>query len=126
MGRLDNATQTYNKQVMKVYAAKSYKDLPWRQNCQTGELPPVIKILVNIPEYAPTVPQDDSYEQLGLSGSFFENQNFPSTAGTVKMNHCLSLPLLRGSRNPPDIPYGTPLLLLMPTNKIEEGYLIYI
>ena len=68
----------------------------------------------------------DSYEQLGLSGSFFENQNFPSTAGTVKMNHCLTLPLLRGSRNPPDIPYGTPLLLLMPTNKIEEGYLIYI
>ena len=126
MSSFDNAIKNDNKQVMKVYAAKSYTNLPWKQDEITGKLPPINYILVNIPEYTPTVPNDDSYEQLGLSGSFFENQNFPSTAGTIKMNHCITLPLVRGSRNPPDIPYGTPLLLLMPTNKIEEGYLIYI
>ena len=120
MGTTDNALKSTNKQVMRVYAAKTYKNLPWKQDEETGELPSTVYITVNIPEFTPTVPTDDSYEQLGLSGSFFENKNFPTTAGTIQMSHYLTLPIA------PTITYGTPFLLFMPTNKIEEGYLIYL
>lgn len=123
---LDNATKSINKQVMKVYAAKTYRNLEWKQDEETGELPDTIYITVNIPEFTPTVPNDDSYEQIGLSGSFFENKNFPTTGGAVQLSHYITLPIVRGSRVPPTINYGEPLLLCMPTNKIEEGYLIYI
>lgn len=126
MSTADNALKSTNKQVMRVYAAKTYKNLPWKQDEETGELPSTVYITVNIPEFTPTVPTDDSYEQLGLSGSFFENKNFPTTTGTIQMSHYLTLPIARGSRIPPTITYGTPFLLFMPTNKIEEGYLIYL
>jgi hypothetical protein len=113
----DNALKVNTKQVMKVYAARKY-------DAANPRLTNYVQ--VNVPEYTPTVPQDDSYEQISLSGSYFANTNFPVTTGTVKMTHCLELPLLRGTTCPVYLEKGTPFLLFTPTTKIEEGYLLYI
>ena len=113
----DSALSVLHKQVMKVYTAKEYDvNNPRLTNY----------VLVNIPEYTPTIPQDEHFEQIGLSGGFFVNQNFPVTTGTIKLSHCLELPLLRGTSCPVYIKKGTPFLLFTPTTKIEEGYLLYI
>ena len=113
----DTALRSLNKQVMKVYAARAY----------TIEKPRLTNyVLVNIPEYTPTIPKDDQFEQIGLSANYFANQNFPVTAGTVRIPHCLELPLLRGTTAPVYFDKGTPFLLFTPTTKIEGGYLLYI
>lgn len=113
----DTALRVNTKQVMKVYAARAY----------TAEKPRMTNsVLVNIPEYTPTVPKDDQCERIGLSGGYFANQNFPITTGTVKMAHCIELPLLQGTRCPVYMEKGTPFLLFTPSTKIEEGYLLYI
>lgn len=113
----NSALKTNSKQVMKVYTACAY-------NAENPRL--TNTVLVNIPEYTPTVPQDDQYEQVGLSGDYFANQNFPVTTGIIKMSHCLELPLLRGTTCPVYMEKGTAFLLFTPTTKIEEGYLLYI
>lgn len=119
----NTALQTLNKQVMKVYAAQTYTELYTTKHYDHIT---TIKIKINLPEYSPTTPKGSGTEQIGLSGNLFKNNNFPKTGGTVKMNHCLELPLLRGSDFPKTINMGDALLLIMPTNKPEEGYLIYI
>jgi hypothetical protein len=113
----DSALKVSTKQVMKVYAARNY-------DIANPRLTNYVQ--VNVPEYTPTVPQDDSYEQISLSGSYFVNTNFPVTTGTITMSHCLELPLLGGSNCPVYFDKGTPFLLFTPTTKIEEGYLLYI
>ena len=113
----NSALQVATKQVMKVYTARAY-------NAENPRL--TNYVLVNIPEYTPTVPKDDQFEQIGLTSGYFANQNFPVTTGTIKMTHCLELPLLRGTTCPVYMEKGTAFLLFTPTTKIEEGYLLYI
>ena len=105
------------KQNMKVYSARAYK--PARTRLTNS-------VMINIPEYAPTIPKDESVERVGLSGSFFINNNYPITGGTVTMSHYIELPLLRGTTCPIYFPKNTPFLLFLPTTKLEEGYLMYI
>lgn len=105
------------KQVTKVYSAKSYTP----ESPRTGRY-----VAINCPEYLPTVPQDDKQTETLLAQSYFLNQNFPATQVTVTQSHYIELPLLQGSRCPAIFPKGTQFLLLCPTEKIEEGYLLYI
>ncbi len=105
------------RQIMKVYAARAY----------TPKRPRLTNFVeVNIPEFSPTIPKDDQYELVGLNGSFFANRNYPTTVPQVKLAHCLNLPLLRGTSCPVYFEKDTPFLLILPTLKIEEGYLLYI
>lgn len=105
------------KQVTKVYAARDYN----------ADRPRVDRFIeINIPEYAPTIPKDDKYEMVSISGSYFYNSNYPITSGAIKMAHCLKLPLLRGTTCPIYFEKGTPFLLFTPTTKLEEGFLLYI
>ena len=113
LGMLQNAA----KQVMKVYAARDY-DL---------ERPRLTNYVeVNIPEYTPTIPRDDQYEQIGLSGGYFVNENFQVTTGNIKINHFLTLPLLRGTICPVYFKKDTAFILFTPTTRLEDGFLLYI
>ncbi len=105
------------RQVMLVYAARDY----------TPARPRVTNtVQINIPEFSPTIPKDEYYEMVGLNGSFFANKNFPVTMPSVKLAHCLELPLARGTTCPVYFKKDTQFFLICPTLKIEEGRLIYI
>lgn len=106
-----------NGGVWKVYASKDYDP-------KTPRL--TNKVSVNLPDYMPTVPQDDQYTNVAITSGYFVNDNYPNSAGSVKSVHCMELPLLRGTSCPVMFPKGTEFLLYTPTGKIEEGYLIYI
>lgn len=105
------------KQVMKVYAARDY-------DFKRPRLTNFVEI--NIPEYVPTIPRDDKFEQVGVNGGYCVNSNFPNTTGVVKMTHYISLPLLRGTTCPVYFKKDTPFILFTPTSRIEDGYLLYI
>lgn len=105
------------KQVSKVYAARSYTP----ENPRTSRF-----IEINCPEYLPTIPKDDQKTETKLSQNYFLNENFPSNPTTIVNTHFLALPLLQGSLCPAIFPKGTEFILLCPTEKIEEGYLLYI
>jgi len=104
------------KQVMQVYSARGYtsKD-PRKSNI----------IPVNVPEYLPTVPQDNKYTYLNLPGNYFANKNFPISRGSIKLSHSVNLPLMSGNNCPTIFDKGTKFTLLIPNYKIETGYLIY-
>lgn len=106
-----------DKQVMKVYAAKKY-------DAKNPRIDNYVE--VNIPEYVPTIPMDDSVEQIGLNLGMVVNTNWPRTATIVKMSHSLRLPLLRGTTCPVYFEKGTPFLLLNPNDDISNSFLIYI
>lgn len=103
--------------MMKVYAARDYKDI----NRRTSNI-----IQVNLPEYLPTVPKDDKYSELSLNPDYFVNKNFPISANIIKSPHYLELPLLPGTTAPVRFNKGAEFLLFYPTGKIEEGYLIFM
>lgn len=105
------------KLLKKVYAARAY----------TPEKPRTTRYVdVNDPEHLPTIPKDDQETQMVLSTSYFVNDNFPVSQTIITNAHCLSLPLLQGTKCPSVFPKGTPFLLVCPTEKLEEGYLIYL
>lgn len=105
------------RQIMTVYAARDY-------DASRPRLTNYVQ--VNIPEYSPTIPKDEYTENVGLSGSFFVNENYPVTIPSVTLSHYLELPLVRGTTCPVYFEKDTPFLLVCPTLKIEEGKLIYI
>ena len=109
--------QTPDKQVTKVYAARDY-DV--RRPRMTDY------VLVNLPEYVPTIPRDEYYEQISVQNNFCANKNFPVTDSTIKMTHAIELPLLQGTTCPVIFPKDTPFLLFTPTSRVEEGFLLYI
>lgn len=112
-----NTIKPASKQVMTVYAARNY-------DYKNPRLTNYIE--VNIPEYTPTIPRDDRFETIGISTSYCVNQNFPKSDSSVRIVHFIKLPLLRGTTCPTYFNKDTPFLLLCPTGRIEEGYLIYI
>ena len=104
------------KQVMWAYAARNY----------TVENPRTTKYVeVNIPEAIPTIPQDDKYNRISLSNSYFVNTNFPRVQATATNSHYYSLPLLSGTTCPTIFGKGTKFMVLSPTERIEDAYLIY-
>lgn len=105
------------RNVMKVYAARDYKDIKRRVDNM---------IQVNLPEYFPTVPKDDKYTELAINPDYFVNKNFPVTTNVVKSPHYLILPLLPGTTAPVRFNKGAEFMLFYPTGKIEEGYLLFM
>lgn len=105
------------KQVMKVYAARDY-------DAARPRLTNYVEI--NLPEYTPTIPKDDQYEQISISSGYCLNQNFPINGETVKLSHSITLPLLRGTTCPVYFPKNTAFILFTPTTRLEDGYLLYI
>lgn len=105
------------RNMMKVYAARDYKDITHRNSKY---------VQVNLPEYLPTVPQDDKYTELTITPDYFVNKNFPVTAKVIKSQHFLTLPLMWGARCPTRFNKGAEFLLFFPTGKIEEGFLFFI
>lgn len=109
----------YNKNggIWKAYAARDYTPDKPRTS-------PYIE--VNIPEYMPTIPQDGSYTNIALTNSYFVNDNYPNTTGIVKASHFIALPLMYGTFCPVYFKKGTQFLLIVSTNKMEEGRLVYL
>lgn len=105
------------KQVMKVYAARDY-------DARNPRLTNYVEI--NLPEFTPTIPKDDQYEQISISSGYCLNQNFPINGETVRLSHSILLPLLRGTSCPVYFPKNTPFILFTPTTRLEDGYLLYI
>ena len=106
-----------NGGVWKVYASRDY-DLTTRRVDEYVE--------VNLPEYMPTIPQDGNYTNYAITTGYFVNENYPNAAGVVKSVHYIKLPILRGTICPVIFPKGSVFLLFTPTDKIEEGYLVYV
>ena len=102
---------------MKVYAAREYEDDTYRTTNY---------VEVNIPEYLPTTPQDDSNTVLVVESNYFVNSNYPVTQDALEIAHSLSLPLKKGTIAPLCFHKGAEFLLTYPTGKIEEGYLEFL
>ena len=105
-----------NKQVMWVYAAREYTVDNHRSTN---------RVEVNIPEALPTIPQDNKKTKISLSNNYFINNNFPSVETTVESSHAYELPLLSGTTCPTEFEKGTKFLLVSPTERIEDAYIIY-
>ena len=105
-----------SKQVMWVYAAREYTVY----NPRTTNT-----VEVNIPEALPTIPQDNKSSRISLSNSYFLNSNFPKVQTTALSDHYYTLPLLSGTSCPTEFPKGTKFMLLSPTERLEDAYLIY-
>lgn len=103
--------------MMQVYAARDYFGARQRSTDF---------VEVNFPEYVPTVPQNDKTSKIVLIPNYFVNDNFPSCQGTITANNFLTLPLAGGTTCPTEFPKGTKFLLLYPTGKLEEGFLIFL
>lgn len=106
-----------NGGVWKAYASRAYDVANPRIDNY---------IEVNIPEYMPTVPQDNEYTNIAVRTGYFVNTNYPNTTATIKSTHYIKLPLLAGTTCPIYLEQGAPFLLFTPTEKPEEGYLLYI
>lgn len=117
LGRQQSPIINQGRAIMKVYAARDYKDITHRTDR---------KVQVNIPEYMPTIPQDDKSTNLTIESGYFLNENYPITAGILESSHALELPLLEGSRAPVRFNKGAEFILFFPTGKVEEGFLIFI
>lgn len=109
--------RTSNKQIMKVFAAREY-DLSHPRLTNYVE--------VNIPEYTPTIPRDANRETFALTPRYCVNTNFPVNSNAITIAHYVKLPLVKGSHCPVYFKKDTPFLLLSPSGRIEDGYLLYI
>lgn len=112
----NNITSTIRSQ-MKVYAARDYIDVDRRIDNY---------VQVNVPEYLPTTPQDDQYTDIVIESGYFANSNYPVTQDVVKSVHYLTLPIMKGTYAPVRFKKGAEFLLIYPTGKVEEGFLIFI
>ena len=107
---------TANKQILKVYAARTYDEY----------YPCYGYVEVNVPEYLPSTPQNNGTEQFGLNRRLFANTNYPSISKSVNISHSLNLKILKGTSYSRYFPKGTEFLLLTPSGEIEDGYLMMI
>ena len=112
----NNITSAQRSQ-MKVYAARDYIDVVRRIDNY---------VQVNVPEYMPTTPQDDKYSEIAIQSDYFANTNYPVTQDIVKAVHYLTLPIMHGTYAPIRFRKGAEFLLVYPTGKVEEGYLIFL
>lgn len=103
--------------MMKAYAARDYSDENWRK---------VNFVDVNLPEYLPTVPQDNEYTEVVATKGYFRNENYPVTQEVIRSQHHYTLPIMEGTKAPTRMKKRTEFLLLFPTGIVEEGYLIYM
>jgi len=117
LGRKQSHVIKKDRLIMKAYAARDYKDITHRIN---------FKVQVNVPEYMPTVPQDDTVDKITLNSGYFVNENYPVTAGLIEADHALELPILAGTRCPVRFNKGAEFLLIFPTGKVDEGFLMFI
>lgn len=105
------------KLMKKVYAARAY----------TPERPRIDKYVeINDPDHLPTIPQDDRKTKSILTQKYALNENFNITQREIINVHFLAMPLLQGTPCPAIFPKGTQFMLICPTEKLEEGFLIYI
>lgn len=102
---------------MKVYVARDYIDDKYRRT-------DVVE--VNLPEYLPTVPQDDQYTEVIAEEGFFKNQNWPVKNEVIRSTHYLKLPIMNGTYAPVRMRKGSEFMLCYPTGKIDDGFLIFI
>jgi len=112
----NNITSTIRGQ-MKVYAARDYIDVTRRVDNY---------VQVNVPEYLPTTPQDDSYTNIVVQSGYFMNTNYPVTQDIIKSVHYLTLPIMHGTFAPVRFKKGAEFMLYYPTGKVEEGYLVFL
>lgn len=104
------------KQVMWAYAARDY----------TPENPRTTNVVeVNVPEALPTIPQDDKVNKISLSNAYFVNSNYPKVPPSVSSTHYYTIPLLNGTSCPTEFSKGTRFMLISPTERLEESYLIF-
>ena len=103
--------------IMKVYSSRKYIDDTYRKDNY---------VEVNLPEYVPNIPQDNEYAEIALPRKYFKNENYPSTRDVIKELHYLKLPLLHGTICPVRFNKGAEFLLIYPTGKLEEGFLLWI
>ena len=104
---------TITKRVMWGYAARSYDIYNPRSTRY---------VQVNIPA---TLPQDDKDNKISLGNNYFINENYPSVEATATSLHYYTLPLLAGTSCPVYFDKGTKFMVMCPTDKIEESYIIY-
>ena len=102
---------------MKVYVARDYIDEDYRKT-------DVIE--VNIPEYLPTVPQDDQYTEMVAEKGYFKNLNWPITQEVIRSTHYMKFPIMNGTYAPVRMRKGAEFMLCYPTGKIDDGYLIFM
>ena len=112
-----NDITTDTRSTMKVYASRDYKDDKYRNTNY---------VAVNLPEYLPTTPQNDEYTEEVVPANYFANSNFPVTQDVVKSTNDITMPLLHGTNCPVRFNKGAEFLLVYPSGKIEDGYLIFI
>lgn len=115
MDKFDIITDT--RSTMKVYASRDYKDDTYRKTNY---------VCINMPEYLPTTPQNDEEAETVVPSEYFVNSNFPVTQDVVKTTNDIPLPLMSGTVCPVRFNKGAEFLLIYPTGKIEEGYLVFI
>lgn len=107
---------TANKQILKVYAARTYD----KYNPCYGY------VEINVPEYLPSTPKNNGSERFGLNKNLFANKNYPATSKYVTISHSINLKILKGTSYSRYFSKGTQFLLLTPSGEIEDGYLIQI
>ena len=112
-----NSITARSRGMMKVYAARDYVDNNYRRTNY---------VEVNLPEFMPTTPLDNAVVDLNLDQNYFCNKNFPKTEDSIKISHYLTLPLHQGTNTPVRFHKGAEFLLLYPTGKIEDGFMIYL
>ena len=108
-----------DRATMKVYAARDYIDDKYRRDNF---------VEVNLPEYVPTTPKDDETVEMELpkAEDYYLNDNFPQLEEKIEFQHCLALPIYKGSWAPVRFNKGAEFLLIYPTGKIEAGFLFFI
>lgn len=113
-----NDITTDTRSTMKVYASRDYKDDKYRKTNYVS---------VNSPEYLPTTPQNDGTMEQVMPANYFANSNFPVTEGDiVTSSNDIGMPLMAGTYCPVRFNKGAEFLLVYPSGKIEDGYLIFI
>lgn len=108
---------TDTRSTMKVYASRDYKDDKYRSTNY---------VCINSPEYLPTTPQNDEETEQVMPANYFVNSNFPVTEEVVTSTNDLALPLMAGSVCPVRFNKGAEFLLVYPSGKIEDGFLIFL
>ena len=114
-----NSTDIINdtRSTMKVYASRDYKDDKYRSTNY---------VCVNSPEYLPTTPQNDEETEQVMPADYFVNSNFPVTQDVVTTTNDIGLPLMAGTYCPVRFNKGAEFLLVYPSGKLEDGYLIFL
>lgn len=114
-----NSTDIINdtRSTMKVYASRDYKDDKYRSTNY---------VCVNSPEYLPTTPQNDEETEQVMPADYFVNSNFPVTQDVVTSTNDIGLPLMAGTYCPVRFNKGAEFLLVYPSGKLEDGYLIFL